>query len=144
MNKRLLSLALILVLCLTLLAGCGGGSTEEASQESGEPAQTEAAAEPAEAADPVIGTWFADTATKDGVTVDAKELFSGRIFYLDFLEDECFMYVGTDYALLDWERTEDGITLKGDEEYQITFPDDSGKTMVLNLKGFDVLLELSE
>ena len=92
----------------------------------------------------MIGTWFADTATKDGVTVDAKELFSGRIFYLDFLEDECFMYVGTDYALLDWERTEDGITLKGDEEYQITFPDDSGKTMVLNLKGFDVLLELSE
>ena len=37
MNKRLLSLALILVLCLTLLAGCGGGSTEDASQESGEP-----------------------------------------------------------------------------------------------------------
>ena len=135
-TKYLLTLLLVLLLGLALLAACGGGA-EEAAEE-------EAPAEEAQDVDFLLGTWIADTASKDGTTVDAYDVF-GAAFSLYFSDDgKCAMYVGSNHALVDWELTEDGVTLSGDNTYPCTFLDDEKKTMNIVINGIDVHMEKYE
>ena len=91
-----------------------------------------------------MGSWFARTASKDGVTVDAYDIFNG-IFQLYFNKNgECTMSIGQNYAVVKWELTDSCVTLKGDDTYQITFPNDSRKTMIIVINGIDVLMEKYE
>lgn len=128
MKKKILSIILVLVLGLTLLAGCGGGATEEAASQD----------------DFLLGSWFADTATVGGETVDAQEVFGG-VLQLYFNENgECTMSIDDQRAVVRWERTDDGVLLTGDDTYSITFPDGSQTTMIAVIRGVDVLLEKYE
>ena len=154
MKRNLLTLLLMLLLSAALLAGCGGGgqtesetAAAETTEETGEgTAQAEEAAEteetaPAEEEDFVLGFWFAETATKDGETMDPDDLFGG-IFYLYFADEEtCYMCIDDKRAPLAWEHTENGVTLTGDDTYSITFPDDSQTTMIITINGVEVVLE---
>ena len=54
------------------------------------------------------------------------------------------MSIDQNRALVDWTLTDNGVTLTGDDTYQITFPDESRKTMIATIKGVDVLLEKYE
>ena len=54
------------------------------------------------------------------------------------------MAIDEQRAVLTWERTDEGVTLKGDDTYKITFPDDSQKTMIITIRGVDTLLEKNE
>ena len=131
-TKHLLTILLVLLLGLAL-AACGGNGAEE------EPAE-----EPAQDIDFLLGTWLADTASQDGVTVDAYDVF-GAAFSLYFSDDgKCTMFVGPDHALVDWELTDDGVVLTGDDTYPATFQDPEKKTMVVVIKGVDVLMEKYE
>ena len=146
--KKLTLALLILSLCLALLTACGGGGQEETAEPETAAAESEttetAEAAPAEEEDPVLGFWFAKEASKGDVTKDPYELFGGT-FYLYFVdESECQMCIDDKRAPVTWERTENGITLSGDDTYEITFPDDSGQTMVIVINGIDVLLEKSD
>ena len=143
--KKLTLALLVLSLCLALLTACGGGGQEETAEPETAAAETETTeteeAAPAEEEDPVLGFWFAQTASKDGTELDPYEVFGGN-FYLYFVdEEECQMCIDQQRAPLSWERTDAGITLKGDDTYEIVYPTDTPDTMLLTVKGVEVLLE---
>lgn len=92
----------------------------------------------------LIGTWFAKSSSYQGESKNPEDVFGGT-FYLFFNEKgECTMAIDQQRAVLTWERTDEGVTLKGDDTYKITFPDDSKKTMIITIRGVDTLLEKSE
>ena len=127
MNRT--AIAVVLILLIAVLAGCGasGGKSE-----------------PKPNADFLMGSWFAKTATKDGVTVDADDVFQGT-FHLYFSDDgKCTMAIDQQRALLTWELTDNGVTLKGDDTYPGTFTDESRTSMILVVQGVDVLMEKFE
>lgn len=133
MNKSKLFLTLLTVLALCLvLAGCGSDDNSGT------------AAGPAQDADFLLGSWFAEEATYEGQPQDPDEVF-GATFSLYFSDDgKCTMWVGQDRALVDWELTENGVTLRGDGTYPAVFQDESKKTMVITINGVDVLMEKYE
>ncbi len=126
--KKLVFL-LVLVLFLFCLAGCGGGKADSTTKQ-----DTEF----------LMGSWFAKTASKDGVTVDAYDVFNGN-FHLYFSENgECTMAIDQRRAIVKWELTDDNVTLTGDNTYPIRFPDESRKTMIIGINDFEVLMEKYE
>ncbi len=126
---KIAAVLLVLALVGTLLGGCGSTKTE---------------APPKQDADFLMGSWFARTASKDGATVDAYDVFNGyfSLYFTD--KGDCTMSIDQDHALVKWELTDDGVTLTGDSTYPITFPDESRKTMVIVINGIDVLMEKYE
>ena len=132
-RKSLLLLLPILILfsgCI-LITGCSNknSTTKEATNQK---------------KDFLIGTWFAKSSSYNGESRNPEDVFGGT-FYLYFNEKgECTMAIDQQRAILTWERTKDGVTLKGDDTYKITFPDDSEKTMIINIRGVDTLLEKHE
>ena len=127
--RSIAALLLVFALCITCLTGCGGKKTESA---------------PKQDAEFLMGSWFGKTASKDGVTVDANDVFGGY-FQLYFSKNgECTMSIDQNRAVVKWELTDDGVTLTGDNTYPITFPDESRKTMVIVINGIDVLMEKYE
>ena len=136
--KSILAMLLVLMLAFALCA-CGGakeapaGSTAEAVEDKAE--------EKTEDLDFLLGMWFADTASQDDVTVDAEEVFGGT-FSLYFSDDgKCTMAIDQDRALVDWELTENGVTLKGDNTYEGVFQDAERTTMIMVINGIDVHME---
>ena len=130
--KKLTLILLVLSLCLALLTACGGAKEEAAGAET-------AAAETEE--DPVLGFWFAESASMDGQALDPDEVFGGT-FYLYFVdENECQMCIDDKRAPVSWERTDGGITLTGDDTYEIVYPLDTPDTMAITIHGVEVLLE---
>lgn len=130
-SKKFVISIILLSLCMALMVSCGGGSTEEADK--GPDTSF------------LMGSWFAKTCTQNDVTVDAMDAF-GETFGLYFDENgECQMRRGQQFAYVDWTMNDDGtITLTGEDTYQITFPDDSKKTMIMGVRDIDVLLEKYE
>lgn len=123
------AITVLLVLVIAVLAGCGASGGQS---------------EPKPDTEFLMGSWFARTASKDGVTVDADEVFNGT-FHLYFSDDgKCTMAIDQQRALLTWELTDDGVTLKGDDTYPGTFTDESRTSMILVVQGVDVLLEKYE
>ena len=144
-RKLLVFIMLILISCTGcfFLTGCGGGGS--ADNDAAEAAEETEAADTQEAADAgedfLIGTWFAKESSYQGETKDPYEVFGGT-FYLYFEDDgDCTMAIDQKRALLKWERTGDGVTLTGDNTYQITFPDDSQTTLVITINDIDTLME---
>ena len=136
--KKLAALLTVLALALALCA-CGG--TKEAPAGSAAEAAEDKAEEKAEDLDFLLGMWFADTASQDDVTVDAEEVFGGT-FSLYFSDDgKCTMAIDQQRALLDWELTENGVTLKGDNTYEGVFQDAERTTMIMVINGIDVHME---
>ncbi len=132
--KSVLAMLLVLLLMFALCA-CGGTKGEPAGSAAQE---TEGAADDL---DFLLGMWFANTASKDDVTVDAEEVFGGT-FSLYFSDDgKCTMAIDQDRAMVDWELTEDGVTLSGDNTYEGTFQDAERTTMIVGINGFDILME---
>ena len=136
MKKRfllILTLTVAMAMSMVVLAGCGGsdsGDTEEPAAED-QTADTEF----------LLGSWFAETATYEGEEKDPDEVFGG-IFQLYFSDNgECTMSIDQKRAVVNWEYTGDGVTLTGDDTYEITFPDDSKEKLIINVKGIDVLME---
>ena len=125
--KKTTAVLVLLALCLMLFAGCGS-KTDSAAKES----------------EFLLGTWIAREASYNGETRDPYDIFNG-MFSLHFSKDgKCTMAIDQNRALVDWELTDSGVTLKGDSTYQITFPDESRKTMIAVINGVDVLLEKYE
>ena len=83
--------------------------------------------EPKPDADFLMGSWFAKTATK---------------YFSD--DGKCTMAIDQQRALLTWELTDNGVTLKGDDTYPGTFTDESRTSMILVVQGVDVLMEKFE
>ena len=139
MKKNFFVIITLIVLCLLITSCVGNGSSESSGSEEAKNTETEKQEQ-----DFLIGSWFAKEASKDGVTKDPEEVF-GDTFSLYFSDDgKCTMYVGDKHALVDWERTDSGVTLTGDNTYQITFPDDTEKELVININGIDVNMEKYE
>ena len=127
--KRLGAAVLAMILILALFAGCGssGGKKEEGPDTAF-----------------LMGSWFARTASKDGVTVDAEDVFNGT-FHLYFSKNgECTMAIDQQRAIVKWELTDNGVTLTGDDTYPATFTDDTRTSMVIVVQGIDVLMEKYE
>ena len=143
MKKKLLMLllALCMIISMTALTACGGGSGDSGDTASEETATEETAVE--EDTDFLLGSWFARTATYNGEEKDPDEIFNGT-FHLYFTEDKCDMAIDSKTAPVSWERTDKGVTLIGDDTYYITFPDDSKETLVITINGIDVLMEKYE
>ena len=127
---RLTALVLLAVLCLGLLAGCG---------------KKDAAAEAkAKESEFLLGSWTAEKASYKGEEKDPYDVFGGY-FMLYFSKDGTgTMSIDQQRALVKWELTEEGVTLKGDDTYQITFPDESKKSLIIVIKGVEVLMEKFE
>lgn len=145
MKKNRLLLLLIALMCIAMMAftACGGGSGTESTDagNSEEAAQEDTSASET---DFLIGSWFAEKSTYNGEEKDPDEVFGGR-FYLVFQDDgDCQMCIDQKRAPLTWERNDEGVLLKGDDTYQITFPDDSQKTLVITINGIDTLMEKYE
>ena len=119
-------LLLPLLLSLIILSGCGGAKKEEGPDTSF-----------------LMGSWFAKTATQNGQTVDANDVFGGQLM-LTFNKDDCTMSIDSNRAIVKWELTGQGVTLTGDDTYEITFPDEERKTMIAVIRGVEVLLEKYE
>ena len=118
-------------MCLGLLTACGGKRDPVAEAKTKE-------------SEFLLGSWFAQEAYVNGETRDPDAIFGGR-FQLYFSKDgKCTMSIDQNRALVDWTLTDNGVTLTGDDTYQITFPDESRKTMIATIKGVDVLLEKYE
>lgn len=132
MKKISISAGLIIVImCLGLLTACGGKRDPVAEAKTKE-------------SEFLLGSWFAKEAYVNGETRDPDAIFGGR-FQLYFSKDgKCTMSIDQNRALVDWTLTDNGVTLTGDDTYQITFPDESRKTMIATIKGVNVLLEKYE
>ena len=127
MKTRIPALLLVLILSLSLPAACGR-SAEEAAPDAGF----------------LMGSWIAETATVDDLTMDAGDAFGG-VFTLYFSENgDCTMSIDDQRATVRWELTDDGVLLTGNDTYPITFPDESRTTMIAVIKGLDVLLRKYE
>jgi len=134
-NRLLLLLIALMLVIMPALTACGGGS---GSDEPEDAAQEEDAA--AGETDFLIGSWFAEKSMYNGEEKDSDEVFGGR-FYLVFDDDgDCQMCIDQKRAPVKWEYTGDGVTLSGDDTYQITFPDDSKKSMIITINGIETLL----
>ena len=134
-NKLSLLLPILIIFsgCI-LLTGCGKKESSSTATKETTTAKK----------DFLIGTWFAKSSTYNGESRDPDEIFGGT-FYLTFNDKgECTMAIDQQRALLTWERTKEGVTLKGDDTYKITFPDDSEKTLLITIKGVDTLMEKYE
>lgn len=133
MEKRMMIILVLMSLCIIMLTGCGGGTSVESGER--EPDTSF-----------LMGSWIAKTCTQGDVTVDVLDAFQGDMFSLYFQDDgQCQMVRGDQYALVDWTINNDGsITLKGTNTYEVTFPDDSRKTMILKVNDIDVFLEKYE
>ena len=133
-TKYLLTLLLVLLLGLALLTACGGGAAEEEAAESVETEQDY---------DFLLGMWFAKEAAAGDQALDPDEVFGGT-FSLYFSDDgKCTMAIDQQRALVDWELTEDGVTLSGDNTYPAAFGDDK-TTMTITINGVDVVMEKYE
>lgn len=134
-RKSLLLLLPILILfsgCI-IITGCSNKSSGSSAKETTKAEK-----------DFLIGTWFAKSSSYQGESKNPDDVFGGT-FYLHFNEKgECTMAIDEQRAVLTWERTDEGVTLKGDDTYKITFPDDSQKTMIITIRGVDTLLEKNE
>ena len=133
----LLALFIALSLCLTMIAGCGSAP---ATSEDGvkEDAKTTVNEE-----DFLLGSWIAESCWGEDpeVTADPYDVYGGT-FSLYFSDNgECTMWVGQNRAVVTWERTEDGVLLKGDNEYPITFPDGSETEMIIVVNNVNTLME---
>lgn len=119
-----LSLLLILALCLSLLAACGG-----------------AAEAPVRDTDFLMGRWEATTAEKDGEVRDAQDVIGGLLaFYFDD-NGTCTMFVDTNRAVVDWVMNDDGtVTLSGDGTYPVVFPDGSQDTLIVTINDINVTM----
>ena len=140
MKKKLLMLmlALCMIVTMTALSACGGGSGDSGGEAAGEET-----AQTADDTDFLLGSWFAKTATYNGEEKDPDEVFNGT-FHLYFTEDRCNMAIDSKTAPVSWERTDKGVTLTGDDTYYITFPDDSEDTLIITINGIEVLMEKYE
>ena len=129
-SGKTISLLIVLILCMTLIGGCGATKDDSAA--------------PKEDIEFLLGSWFADTASADGATVDAYDVFGGY-FMLYFNENgECTMSIDQNRAIVKWQLTENGVTLTGDGTYEATFIDETRKSMVIVINGIDVLMEKYE
>lgn len=142
MKKKLLMLmlALCMILTMTALSACGGGSGDSSSELANEEAAPEEGTQAADDTEFLMGSWFARTATINGEEADPKDVFNGT-FQLYFTEDKCNMVIDTKTAPVSWKLTDEGVTLTGDDTYYITFPDDSKDTLLITIKGVEVLME---
>ena len=130
--KKILRLT-VLILSLVALTACGSGSNDNDQTQN---AEDETAF--------LMGSWFAVSAEYEGQEMEPDEVF-GDTFSLYFSDDgKCTMWVGQNRALVDWEQTEEGVTLRGDDTYEITFPDESKETLIINLRGVNVVMEKYE
>ena len=145
MKKKLLMLmlALCMIVTMTALSACGGGSGDSGGEAAGEETASEETAQTADDTDFLLGSWFAKTATYNGEEKDPDEVFNGT-FHLYFTEDRCNMAIDSKTAPVSWERTDKGVTLTGDDTYYITFPDDSEDTLIITINGIEVLMEKYE
>ena len=142
MMKKLTLTMLILTLCLALLTACGAGEGADAEETAGATETEETAA--AEEEDPILGFWFAETASVGGEDRDPEEVFGGK-FYLYFVDEtECQMCIDQQRAPLTWNRTETGVTLTGDDVYEIVWPANGDRdAMIITVRGVEVVLERS-
>ena len=128
MKKNVLIVLLTAVLVAALLAGCSGVGMSEEERKS----------------QFLIGTWTATEATVNGVTKDPSEIFQDTLS-LDFEKGgKCTMLIGETESPLEWELVDDGVILTGEETYTVTFPDAQRKTLSINIKGIDILMEKAE
>ena len=128
---RLITGLILVIMCMGLLAGCGGKSEPAAQAKVNE-------------SEFLLGSWFAKEAYVNGETRDPDAVFGG-VFQLYFSKDgKCTMSIDQKRAVVDWTLTDDGVTLTGDDTYPITFPDESRTTMTATIQGVDVLLEKYE
>ena len=127
-----LRLIVVMLLSITILAACGAGNGDSETPASSDETSF------------LMGTWFAESAEYEGQELDPDEVF-GDTFSLYFAEDgKCTMWVGQNKALVDWEYTGDGVTLTGEDTYEITFPDESRETMIITVRDVEVLMEKYE
>ena len=128
---RLITGLILVIMCMGLLAGCGGKSEPAAQAKVNE-------------SEFLLGSWFAKEAYVNGETRDPDAVFGG-VFQLYFSKDgKCTMSIDQKRAVVEWTLTDDGVTLTGDDTYPITFPDESRTTMTATIQGVDVLLEKYE
>ncbi|MBR2547105.1 MAG: hypothetical protein IKF07_02795 [Eubacterium sp.] len=128
MKKNVLIVLLTAVLLTALLAGCSGVGMSEEEKKS----------------QFLIGTWTATEATVNGVTKDPSEIFQDALS-LDFVKGgDCTMSIGDKQSELKWELVDDGVILSGEDTYTVTFPDAQRKTLMINIKGIDILMEKAE
>ena len=120
-HTRTLTWLVLLALCTALLAGCG-----------------------ASAQDGLLGSWIAKKVTMGTLSDPADEVFKDS-FRMVFGDDgECTMSIGDSRSVFQWERTESGAVLVGDEgTFFVTFTDKSGKHFTIDLNGIEVLMEKS-
>ena len=140
--KKLISIIFTITLVTVFLSSCGAkpdtgsnGSTE----------QSEAAVETETADNSIIlGTWFAQTAVYNGEEYKAEDMFNGPFLLMFKDNGECRMQHNDEWSIVKWELHDSGVTLTGDDTYELSFADGSKNKLLMDINGAEVTLEKYE
>lgn len=138
-------IALLLVLMMTATVICGCGAKETAVPENTD-AVTEETAE-TEAVDDnsfLLGSWFVDSIVMDGQELTEDEFFGETFSFYFNDKNECYMNMGSNYAIVNYEVHDNGVTLTGDDTYELTFTDETKTKCTWELKGAEVTMSKYE
>ena len=119
MKKFLLVLVLILSIQTVVLTGCDKTTAESEF---------------------LVGTWIADSATYDGEKLEPEDIFGGTYIISFRANGKCTMSIDRNSTDFKWKYKDGTVTLKGNETYEITFPDNSKKKLIIDIKDIDVLM----
>lgn len=146
------SLSIGLVCCVFALAlgltACGGGSGSAASA-GGSGSAASASANAIDNATLEDGTWKSTgvISASDGKTHELHDVLNAYSMLVDFYsDDECRMYVDTNFTILKWTISGDDIKLSGEGEYHLTVQDGGAKLVWKDFQGtgYDIVFEKSE
>lgn len=128
------------ILCLVLitgtaavLSGCSGGAGSGGESASSAQVDTKFLTD---------GAWECTgvVSSSDGKVHELNDVMNAYIMRLNFFDDECRIYVDTNFTIVKWELSGDDITLSGDGTYHITVQDDGAKLVWKNFQdtGYDL------
>ena len=141
--KKLISVILALITLTVLLAACGA-KPESGADESVQASETEATGTQTTDSSIILGTWFATTAVYNGEEYNADDLFNGTFLLLFKDNGECRMQHNDEWSVVTWELSDSGVTLKGEDTYELTFTDENKNKLLMDINGADVTLEKYE
>ena len=136
-----LSKLVVIAMCLALavaatafLSGCSGASGSAGSSAVDTTFLTE-------------DTWQCTGAVSasDGKTHELGDVLNARVMSLNFFsDDECRIYVDTNFTIVKWELSGNDITLSGDGTYHLTVQDDGTKLVWDDFEGTGYNLEFAK
>ena len=133
--------AAAVAVCAVLALGAGGMVGCSTGSGSGS-AESSPAASSASSSDFLLGDSWKCTGVLDseGKTHELSDVLNAYVMSMKFYDDECRIYVDTNFTIVKWELNGDDITLSGEGTYHVNVEDDGAKLLWKNFQdtGYDL------